>query len=334
MRVVRNLEESLWQEFVHHNPRANIFHTPELFQLFAHTKGYHPTLWAIVGDGEQVLALLLPVQVTVLDGFLRHFTTRAVVYGSVLCAPGPGGAQALELLLQTYNRAIERRVLLTELRNLSDLSDPQPILEHNGFAFEEHSDFIIDLDQAEETIWAKISRSARQRVRSARNKGIVIEAAASRQHLISAYRLLQDVYTRARLPLAGPTLFEAAFDILGPRGMFKILLARLDGRLIGARFLLLFKGTILDWYAGVDRNFSSYSPSELLVWHALQWGREQGFHRFQFGGAGSLGREYGVRDFKAKFGGQLVNYGRNVCTHAPVRLKVSRAAYQLVRAFL
>ena len=334
MHIVQQLDERRWREFVENNPRGGIFHTPEMFQVFARTKGHHPTLWAIVGDGEQVLALLLPVQVTVLDGLLRHFTTRAVVYGSVLCAPGPAGAQALDLLLQAYNRAIERRVLFTEMRNLSDLSDLQPVLDHNEFAFEEHSDFIFDLDQAEETLWGKISRSARQRVRSARNKGMVIEAATSRQHLISAYRLLQDVYTRARVPLAGPTLFEAAFDILGPRGMFKIFLARLDGRLIGARFLLMFRGTILDWYAGVDRNFSSCSPSELLVWHALQWGREQGFHRFQFGGAGPLGRVYGVRDFKAKFGGQFVNYGRNVCTHAPVRLKVSRAAYQFVRAFL
>lgn len=41
-----------------------------------------------------------------------------------------------------------------------------------------------------------------------------------------------------------------------------------------------------------------------------------------------------MRDFKAKFGGDLVNFGRNICVHAPLRLKFSVTGYQLVRRFL
>jgi hypothetical protein len=55
---------------------------------------------------------------------------------------------------------------------------------------------------------------------------------------------------------------------------------------------------------------------------------------FDFGGGGRADEEYGVRDFKAKFGGELVNYGRNVCVHGPVRLALSRAGYRLTRRFL
>ena len=54
---------------------------------------------------------------------------------------------------------------------------------------------------------------------------------------------------------------------------------------------------------------------------------------YDFGGAGKPDEEYGVRDFKAKFGGELVCYGRNTCVHAPVLLQFSRFGYDILRRF-
>ena len=45
-----------------------------------------------------------------------------------------------------------------------------------------------------------------------------------------------------------------------------------------------------------------------------------------FGGAGKPDEPYGVRTFKAKYGGELVNYGRYVCVHSRGRLAISRIA--------
>jgi len=334
--VVNTLPEKEWRRFVEEHPAGNIFHTPEMFQVFSHAKGHRPTLWAAVSNDGHVLALLLPVQITLLNGLLRHFTTRAVSYGSVLCAPGTeGGQKALGMLLRAYRREIRGSVLFTELRNLSDLSDLQPVLNEGNFAYEEHLNFLIDLDQPEETIWRKINKSSRQSVRTSRNKGTTVEEVSERQKVVIAYQLLRQVYTRVQVPLASPALFEAAFDILAPRGMFKILLARVDEHYVGTSLLLLHKGRIIYWYAGSDRAFSSYAPGELLIWHALQWGKEHDFHLFDFGGAGKPDEDYGPRKFKAKFGGTLVNYGRNICIHHPYLLRFSRWGYQLLyRRFL
>ena len=57
-------------------------------------------------------------------------------------------------------------------------------------------------------------------------------------------------------------------------------------------------------------------------------------HVYDFGGAGKPDEEYGVRDFKAKFGGNLVNFGRNVFVHNPMLLKLSRHGYEVYRRFL
>jgi hypothetical protein len=41
-----------------------------------------------------------------------------------------------------------------------------------------------------------------------------------------------------------------------------------------------------------------------------------------------------VRDFKSKFGGELVDYGRNRCAHSLWRLWLSEKGYQLLRSRL
>lgn len=332
--IVHTLPEEEWRRFVEEHPAGNIFHTPEMFQVFARTKGHRPTLWAAVDSSNRPLALLLPVQITLLDGLLRRFTSRAVAYGSVLCASDLEGREALAMLLRAYKREIKGSILFTELRNLSDLSDLQSVLNEYDFVYEEHLNFLIDLDQPEESIWRNISKSGRRSVRTSHNKGLVIEEVTERQKVTIAYQLVQQVYTRVRVPLASPTLFEAAFDVLDPRGMFKIFLARVDECYTGVCFLLMHKGRIIAWYGGSDRAFSSYCPMESLIWHTLQWGKEHRFCVFDFGGAGKPDEDYGPRGFKAKFGGTLVDYGRNTCVHAPVRLKISHGSYQFARRFL
>jgi lipid II:glycine glycyltransferase (peptidoglycan interpeptide bridge formation enzyme) len=116
--------------------------------------------------------------------------------------------------------------------------------------------------------------------------------------------------------------------------MFKVFVACANDQYIGTCLLLIFNGRITDWYAGSDRAFSAYCSGESLIWHALQWGKAHGLHMFDFGGAGKPEEDYGPRRFKAKFNGTPVNYGRNICVHAPLSLSVSKAGYLAMRKLL
>lgn len=334
MEIVRKLEERLWQEFVQNHPDSQIFHTPEMFQVFARTEGYKPTLWAAVENDGRILALLLPVEITLMRGPARRFTSRAVVYGSVLCADGDSSRQALEALLKAYRREVKSSLLFTELRNLSDLTDLQPALNNSGFIHEEHLNYLLDLERTPEEIWQSIRSNARRNINKARKSEVVIEPVNCAEQVSVAYELLRDTYQRLQVPLAHSSLFQSAFEILSPAGRLRMLVAKLHDTPIGVMTLLLHKGIVYYWYTGIRREYASYRPNDLLVWHALEWGSLHGFSVFDFGGAGKPDEEYGVRDFKAKFSGQLVNYGRNVCVHSPLVLKASTTIYQWVRRFL
>lgn len=332
IRVVRTVPKEEWRRFVDEHPQGNIFHTPEMFQVFIRTKGHSPELWAAVDESRRIWALLLPVQIALMSGLLRHFTTRSVAYGSVLCALGAKGHEALALLLQNYTQTVDRAPLFTELRNLSNMQAIQPILHQHGFVYEDHLNYLIDLERPPEAIMQSIGSRTRKNIRSALRKGaVVVEEATSRDQVADCYGLLLQTYQAARVPLADRSLFEAAFDLLYPKRMVRFTLARVGQTPVAASVELLYKDVIHGWYGGVDRDYGSYVPSELLMWHILQWGAENGYGLYDFGGAGTPDEEYGVRDFKAKFGGELVCHGRNTYVHAPVRLAISNVGYQVYR---
>jgi CelD/BcsL family acetyltransferase involved in cellulose biosynthesis len=332
IRIRNDLPEPVWRGFVDRHPAGNVFHTPEMFQVFARAAGHEPRLWAAVdGDGAP-LALLPVVQITQMGGPLRPLTTRAVAYGSVLCDSGPAGTDALEALLQAHDREAGRQALFTELRNLSDLEPLQGTLEERGYRYEPHLNYLVDLARAPEAVLQSFSRRTRKQIRRALRQGhVTVRDAADRKEVRLCYRLLQKSYAAARVPLADRSLFDAAFDVLNPVGMVRFLLAWVGDACVAASVELLHRDTVYGWYGGVDRAYGSYVPNEVLMWHILRWGAENGYRRYDFGGAGKPDEDYGVRDFKAKFGGELVCYGRNTCVHAPLRLAASRAGYQMWR---
>jgi len=335
IRIVRSLPDSVWRQFVEGHPYSNIFHTPEMFEVFVRTKGHRPALWAATGLDDRPLVLFLPVEVTVMDGIFRSLTTRAIAYGSVLWEPGDQGLQALALLLKTYTMETRRKVLFTELRNLNNLKLVQPILNDCGFVYEDHLNYLINLNESPEVVFMNIGSRTRRHIRRGLNrKKVVIEELKEREQIILSYELLHKTYKNARVPLAHYSMFEAAFDILYPKDMIRYTQARIDQKDIATSVDLLYKDVIYGWYGGVDRNYSAYVPNEMLMWDILQWGTENGYAVYDFGGAGRPGEKYGVRDFKAKFGGDLVCYGRNTYVHNPLILQLSTAGYSILRGWL
>jgi serine/alanine adding enzyme len=279
-----------------------------------------------------VLALLAPVEVTVFGGLLCRLTTRAVAYGSVLYDPAPAGQEALKALLSAYVRTVKRRPVYTELRNLSDLSQGQSVLRNCGFAYTDHLNYLVDLARSPEAIMQSIGRRTRKQIRHALRQGqVTIGLIKTREELASWYAVLQQTYRRARVPLAERSLFEVAFDVLHPRGMIEFRSARVGNAVAAVSVELLYRDVIYGWYGGTDRSYGYLYPNEVLTWRILESGAQRGYKVYDFGGAGQPGEVYGVRDFKAKFGGDIVGFGRNICVHSPFLFRLSTLGYRAYR---
>ena len=331
--IVNNLSLEMWQEYVAQHPQSNIFHTPEMFQVFAQTPGYQPQLWAALDVQGNICVLFLPVLVTLFDGLLRRWTTRAILYGGALSTPDPQGQAALQALLAAYQHTMRNEALITEVRHTENPT-ALPILDAQGFVHTSHLNYLIALDQPVEAVMAQIGSRTRKNIRRAlRSESISVTMITEREQLRAFYTLLEQTYAAAHVPLAPFALFEAAFDVLASKDMAKFFLVTVDGHAAASSVELLFKDKIYGWYGGLSREYSRHSPNELLMWHILQWGATHGYRVYDFGGAGEPDAEYGVRDFKAKFGGKLVNFGRDTWVHTSWRWQLTQWAYKVYQTW-
>lgn len=333
-RVVNQVDESSWSTFVGQNPAGGVFQTPEMFQVFEKAHLHKPKLWAAVDSNNEPAALFLSVDISVFEPMpLRYMSTRSVVYGSPVVKEGTAGTRALGVLLDEYGSR-GGATMFTEFRNVTDTSDCQPVLEAHGVAFEDHLNFLVELDANMEQAWDRVKSSAQRNIRKARKAGVEVTRVTNRDEMGRVYDILASTYRRIQVPLPDRSLFDAAFDLLSPRDELFVLGAYLDDAMIGALFLLVYGQTATYWYTGSLREHSKLRANDLLVWEGMKTAADAGATVFDFGGAGKPDEDYGVRDFKAKFGGELVNFGRNVMVHAPMRLKVSTAAYDRFSRFL
>ena len=135
------------------------------------------------------------------------------------------------------------------------------------------------------------------------------------------------------MPLSGEDFFKGAVEILDRNKYLHAIGAFLNAELIGVRFVLCYKNLIYDWYAASKDEYLSCRPNDVLPWEIMKWGVNNGFDVFDFGGAGKPGIPYGVRDYKLKFGGQLVNFGRFVKVHNPLLMELGKMGLNLYRKF-
>ena len=112
----------------------------------------------------------------------------------------------------------------------------------------------------------------------------------------------------------------------------QILTVKYGDKVIGGMAYVKLAGKVgYEWYVcGMDDIYKNFYPSELATYAGLQYAASSGCARFDFMGAGKPDVPYGVRDFKALFGGQLVEHGRFLHVCRPLLYNLGKTAISLI----
>jgi lipid II:glycine glycyltransferase (peptidoglycan interpeptide bridge formation enzyme) len=331
LKVIQNPDKETWSEFVYNHPHSNIYQTPEMAEVYRGTKNYEPISLAVVDDTDKILAVMLAVVIKEIDGFLGSFSARSIIQGGPLCVENDEGIKALTIMLEEYGKLIKKRALYSEIRNMHDTSQFKYQFRELGYNFEDHLNFLIDLNKPTDEIWGKISRSMRKNIKRAQKKGVRVEELEDRELISTFYEFLEDVYHQAKVPLVDVSFFYSVYDILVKKNMAKFHLAKYNRKYIGGRLSLMYNKTIYADYVGVPNRHKNLHANPLLNWHVLKWGLENGYHIFDFGGAGKPNKNYGVREFKRQFGGKLVNFGRYSKIHSPIKMEIAKKGFEIYK---
>jgi serine/alanine adding enzyme len=323
-----DITDTEWDNFVFTHPMGNIFQTRTLYRVYAETKNYFPVSVAVTDPkSHEIQGIMTGVVIREIDGLLGGFSTHSIVQGGPLVTSN--NDIVCSELLHKYDSLVSESCLYNEIRNMYDM---RSVLDcSDNYIFVDHLNFIINLNQSQDEIWGQIHNSRRRRIKQAEKSGVFVEEIVDSDKIPIFYDLLGETYNNVKVPLADVSLFESAFRELVPRGMAKFFLARHEDNYIGARAVLLYLNRIYDWYAGAAIDSLSFNANAYLVWHILKWGKEKNYSVFDFGGAGEPNKPYGPREFKQSFGGELVNFGRNVYTYSKEKTMIAELGFKVYR---
>jgi serine/alanine adding enzyme len=332
-QIVTTLDHEQWNTFVHGHPKGTIFHTSYMDEVYRQTKNTYPLMLAALDSSGEILALLTAVRVQTLPNPLGRFSSRSIWYAEPLCVESNQGIDALAEIVQEHDRLMQNRVLFTEIRPVWAAGPERIALERCRYHYMGYLNYVVDISQPIDTMLSNMRKSCRSGIRRFEKRGMEIRDVTTEEGIDMLYHFATLSYENSHVPLADKSMFTSAFKILNPHAMVKVFVAYYDDKPIAADIDLNYKHLEFAWYGGLER-IKGVSPAENLTWHQFKWGHEHGYTMFDFGGAGWPDEPYGVRDFKAKFGGKLVNYGRYRRVYSYAKLRVIEKAYQLLRKYL
>ena len=333
MRVVQEINYSDWSNYVYNHPEGNIFQSPEMYQIYLQTKLYEPIFLALVNDANEIIATLLSVVQREYTTPMSSLTARSVIWGGPLVKNDDD--KALDIILDEYNKIACKKALYSEFRNLWNTSDKIEIFARHGYLYNDHLNYIIDLSEGKNNLFSKLSSSKRRQIKKAQDQEHAkIKITEKESDVIEFYQLLSTYYSQfVKKPLPPLEYFRQIFFTLVQKQTAKIFTVIHEGAIIGGMICPLScnyaKKTIYELYICGSRAHKSFFPSVLATWAPIEWGAENNINYFDFMGAGKPNEYYGVREFKEKFGGTLVNYGRFMLIHHPAKYKLAKAGFKL-----
>ncbi|MCB9447770.1 MAG: peptidoglycan bridge formation glycyltransferase FemA/FemB family protein [Flavobacteriales bacterium] len=327
MKITDTPDRKKWADFVLGHPSGNIFQTPELYDVFRATSDNHAEVIALVDDNGDIAGLMV-YTILMEPGVKKFFSTRSIVTGGPL-VKNDDLAIARQLFTAYCKKIKKAGAIYTEVRNLFDISALNQAFLDAGFSYVEHLTIHNDLQLSEDDMRKTLHRGRYSNIKRAINKNLVVRQITSKEEIMRGYEMIVDTYERVNLPAPHPDLFLNTADFLKEKA--HLVGCFMDDKMIGCRVYLIYKDSMYDWYAAIDREYSKYQPSDITPWKMMLWGKEQGIKIYDFAGAGKPDKEYAVRTYKLKFGGKLLSFGRYMKVHKPLLFQVGKAGMKLYK---
>ncbi|MBN2237023.1 MAG: peptidoglycan bridge formation glycyltransferase FemA/FemB family protein [Bacteroidales bacterium] len=330
-KIIKYRLDKNWDNFVQQHARGNIFQSNQIFELYNRTSDFTPYYCVATSEpnGKIIGGFLFVIQKTpvpVVGKWLR----RSLIIGGPLLPQK--GAKVFQGLMQTYSSFAKKRSIYSEIRNLHSWSHFVDEFRESGFKYTPHLNYFVPLKN--EDLVPKLSKSKVRQVKKGLERGAEIIENPSLEQVEDFYQILKNLYNkRIKKPLPSWSFFKSFYELQQTETIGNYKLVSYNTKIIGGIMLPVYNDkTVYEWYvAGNDHDYKELYPSVLATWAGLKFAKENGFSSFDFMGAGFPNIPYGVRDFKSKFGGQLVNYGRFRKIHFKSVYYLAQGIYSLIK---
>lgn len=301
MKAVRLTDDykEKWNSYLLNNPKSSFFHTLEWKNIIKDVYRFEPYYFLAVDDKDEV------------KGVLCSFFTKSIIFGKKIIStpfnfynePLFDNDEAASVLIRSViDVGKEKGIKYVEFKSLSEFDSS---LSSNFSLVKNDHYWISGLelkptpDESVKSYAPRLTKNLRTLKANASKSNINVRELSSVSDLEAFYDVLVRLYRDKHNMIPQPySLFKSLHD-LGDK-KFKLLVCTVDGKVIGGMVLLFFKDRVVYAYGASNPEYARFSPSTLLVDHAIRLVSSLGFRFMDFGVTSPY--QDGLLAFKSSFG--------------------------------
>ena len=299
--VLTDEQKGAWQQFVDTRSACGLYHHAAWRDVIAGSYGHRAPYLVARRDG--AIVGVLPLVLTTSRLFGNSLTSLPFLDFAGIVADDDESRAVLLDGAQALGR--ELGVDYVELRQLEPVDAALATSTHKVL-------MTMPLAATEDAMWRALPSERRNRVRRATKTGLSVDVAGPGE-----LPVFYDIWTRNMRDLGSPPHGRRFFEYVlrAFPDQHALLLAKFEGRSIGAALALFFKDTIaVPWVSSLRESFHLY-PNNILYWEAIRLAIGRGLTTFDFGRST---RDSGTYEFKSRWGAKPTPLYWHFC---PVRGK-------------
>jgi len=329
MEILRNndIPYTEWIRFLSGCGNATAFQTPDFFHFYNSVPGCSAEATALYDRGEIIALLVVTFQKT--SGLSGFFSRRAIAYGGPVLKDSPD--EILSRLIKESMRGFTGDPIYFEIRNNSNYSIYNKAFLQSGWKYLPYQNIIADCKgMTTDDILKGMSYNRRREIRLSREAGATVSECKSDMELRELYSILSGLYkNKVKLPLPSFDFFRLFVEKkIGP-----VFIVKHNEKVIGGSICPCLPGRSIYtlYYCGLRNYQKKIYPTHMAVLGAFEYAVSNGIGVVDFMGAGLPSKDYGVREYKKEFGGQLREDGRYFKIMHPVLYYTGKAALNIYK---
>lgn len=306
-QLVNSQFEDTFRKFVLNHPEGSFYQSADFFQMCEGLEGFEAFLLLSINKQEETNGSLMGIIQTNGTGIKSWFSRRLIIWGGPLVKE-ENKSIITRSLLESLKEYATGKAIFIEFRNLFDTEALNTVFESEDFQFQPYLNFLVKTDE-ETVVLKRMHGNRRREINKSLKNGAQIREANSMDEVHAFYRILDNLYkVRVKKPLPDFELFHRLWQ----SDSAKIFVVIYNDKVIGGAACPVFdKRIIYDWFhCGLMNVTKGVFAGVLAAWAPIKYALDNNYEYMDFMGGGKPDEPYGVRDFKARYGGQMVAFGR------------------------
>lgn len=339
---LNNIPRSQWNALISASKTGTWFQTPQAYDFYASLPDLFKPFVVTIGDKDTLRGVCVGYITVEKNAIKQMLTRRAIIIGGPTLADDCT-CDEVEQLMNEVKKMVKELggAIYIELRNFNDYSPWREGFIKAGFNYEEHNNFHIDttsfageVGQYDQVVAGLMGKNRVRDIKTSFRDGAIVIDNPTIDQIREYYVILKHLYTtKVKTPLFPLSFFEKLYEQSDAHFILVGLKHDDAIEIIGGTVCVAYEGRCFyEWFvSGRDGEWKSIFPSSVATYAGIRYAAEHDMPRFDMMGAGTPQEAYGVRDFKARFGGELIEHGRYKHICRPLLYNIGKIGVQILR---